>query len=138
MFSDSSDQSSNEAYIKDNNIVFTENYYEVQVSSDPFSISMSVVVHEIFSASQSCLLSPVLTPHEFESRATIWVGIRNLDVVLFEESILGYIKKVREYPLDDIEAISGDTSPITWKILKAIRRYKETTRDEEEVGDYCS
>lgn len=119
--------------MKKNNVLFTSNHTLVHLSSDPFDITLPLVVHEIFLVDQSCLLVPDLvgqTENEaqnFTTRSTLPYGYNN-DIQQLQQRCLKYINKVSQYPLDIAETIIGDTSGITWDILRAVCHFERANQ----------
>jgi len=106
-------------------VLFTSNHTVVQLSSDPFDITMSLVVHEIFVVDPICLQVPDLLIHTendsqgFSTRSTLPYGYNN-DMQQLQRRCLEYVNNVSKYPLDKAESVIGDTSGITWDILRAV------------------
>jgi hypothetical protein len=119
--------------MKKNNVLFTSNHTLVHLSSDPFNITLPLVVHEISLVDQSCLLVPDLigqTENEtqsFKTRSTLPYGYNN-DIKQLQRRCLEYINKVSQYPLDIAETIIGDTSEMTWEILRAVCRFEHANQ----------
>ncbi len=105
--------------MKKHNVLFINNHALVQVSSDPFGISMSLVAHEISVADQSCLLVPDLAAQadnetqSFPARITLPYGYNN-DFQQLKRRCLEYVNSVSKYPLDKVGNIIGDTSGLVW------------------------
>lgn len=111
-------------------MIFTSNDVLVQLSSDPFGISMSLVAHEIYSVDQNCLLvsdlavQPKDQTQSFATRETLPYGYNN-DIELLKSRCLEYINTVSKCPLNTAETIIGDTSGIIWEVLRATCRFEQ-------------
>jgi hypothetical protein len=97
-------------------VIFTDNHILARLSSDPFGISMSLVVHEISSMNQES--------QSFATCSTLPYGY-NSDIEQLKWKCSKYVNTVSEYPLNSVETIIGDTSRIIWEALGAIQRFKQ-------------
>lgn len=111
-------------------MTFTSNHVLVHLSSDPFGISMPLVVHEITFMNQNCLKVSDLTvqpedeSQKFPTCSTLPYGYNN-DNEQLRRRCLEYVNTVSKYPLNSVETIIGDTSGIVWKALKAVWRFEQ-------------
>jgi hypothetical protein len=109
-------------------VIFTSNHILVNLSSDPFDIPMSLVVHEISFVNQNCLtVSDLAAQPEDESQSfatcsSLPYGYNN-DIKQLQRRCLEYVNAVSKYPLDDVETIVGNTPEIIWEVLRAVSRF---------------
>jgi hypothetical protein len=103
----------------------------VDVSADPFGFTMSLPVHEIYLTDQDYLRVPDLSsePEEnmqnFATRPSLQYGIYKRPVDYLKQTCLKYINSVSRFSMDTADDIRGDTSPIVWEVLRAIRRFAQ-------------
>lgn len=115
--------------MKNNNVLFTSNNTFVQLSADPFDITMPLVIHEILVVNPACLQVPDLisqTENEHQSfpiRDTLPYGYNN-DIEQLQRRCLEYVNKVSKYPLDITETVIGDTSGIIWEVLRIVCQFE--------------
>jgi hypothetical protein len=87
---------------------------------------MSLTVQEIHVANQDLLLladlnSSIDQEKSFVSTPTLQYALHECEVDQVKQKCLQYIISISNNPLDDSEAVIGDTPKIIWRSLEAIR-----------------
>ena len=118
---------------------FTENKFEIEMSSGPQYPSLRLVVHEFQPKIEEFLVLPYIgnstgnKGYEFTPSYAPPVGLHGTDFQDVEEKCSSHIDSIIEQERDIEEAASGDTSMLSWKIYQAVNEYRQSCAPNEQV-----